>query len=87
MTSTLGAPLDGAAEIRYAGTLSQVARNGAETPAKKFDVYCLALKADDGSRKVAFVVDEGGDGWAWPERFGAVELDAAHRPGAGRRPQ
>jgi peroxiredoxin len=86
LTPAIAAPLDGAAEVRYAGTLSQVARNGAETPAKKFDVYCLLQPAEAGGRKVAFLVDEGGDGWAWPERYGVIEVDATHRPGAGRRP-
>lgn len=87
LASSLGAPLDGAAEVRYSGTLSQVARNGAETPAKKFDVYCLIQKGDGGGRKVAFLIDEGADGWAWPERYGVVQVDANHLPGTGRRPQ
>ena len=72
-------PVDDAAavELRYTGTLSKAARAADETPVKRFNVYCLAVREPDGGRKVAFVLSErGAGGWPWPERFGSIALDS-----------
>ena len=46
-------------------------------PAKRFDLYCLAIPGADGGREVTFVVDEhGGGGWPWPAHVGQVTTDA-----------
>ena len=64
-----------ALELRYAGTLAKVGRNGAEQPLKKFTLYSVVTKQGDGKR-LAYLTDErGGGSWAWPERFGTLNLN------------
>ncbi|MCX7422978.1 MAG: redoxin domain-containing protein [Planctomycetia bacterium] len=64
-----------ALELRYAGTLAKVGRNGAEQPLKKFTLYSVVTKQGDGKR-LAYLTDErGGGSWAWPERFGILALN------------
>lgn len=70
-----------AVELNYAGTLSPITRSGVDTPVKRFDLYCLFVNDKTDGRSLAFLVDEfGGGGWAWPERFGRIPLDASNRP-------
>ena len=76
-----------AQELRYNGSLSSLNRDGEATPVKEFTVYCLLAPTAQGQRDLAFLVDErGGGGWAWPERFGKVTLDASNKAG-GTGPQ
>lgn len=85
---TINAPLsDGAAtEIRYTGTLVQRVRGEANREVKRFAVYSLVRPGKAG-QQVAFVVDEqGGGGWAWPERFGQVQLKENGVPDSATRP-
>src|SRR5712691_10771938 len=64
-----------AVELRYAGTLAKVGRGGPEQPLKKFTLYAVVSKQGEGKR-LAYLTDErGGGGWAWPERFGLLELN------------
>lgn len=71
-------------ELQYTGTLSQVSRQGGTTVAKQFDAY-VVLQGTEGGRAAFFVVNEqGGGGWAWPERFGRVSFDADNRRLDGR---
>ena len=64
-----------AVELKYSGTLTQIERSGDRTPVKRFNVYALVSATDDG-HSVRFLVDEqGGGGWAWPERFGEILLN------------
>ncbi|MBW3541403.1 MAG: redoxin domain-containing protein [Planctomycetes bacterium] len=75
------APLDDApaTELRYRGTLVQVGQD-ADNAAKTFTVYALVRKANE-QRELVFLVEErGGGGWAWPERFGRVQLDQESAP-------
>lgn len=79
----LAAPVDlqSAAELRYSGTLTQIGRNADDAPVKRCEIYCLVNPSDAGARNVSFLIDErGGDGWAWPERFGRILLDAKGNP-------
>jgi peroxiredoxin len=74
----LAGPFDDAAalELRYSGTLTKAARAADETPVKRFNLYCLVVREQDGSRKLTFVLNErGGGAWPWPERFGSVAID------------
>jgi peroxiredoxin len=64
-----------AVELRYSGTLARVGRNGADQPMKRFTLYAVVTRQDEGKR-LAYLTDErGGGGWPWPERFGALELN------------
>lgn len=72
-----------ALELRYAGTLAKVGRNGAEQPLKKFTLYSVVTKQGDGKR-LAYLTDErGGGSWAWPERFGTLDLNAKNAAANG----
>lgn len=84
LSSDLGAAAF--AELRYSGIVAPLTRDGERAPAKRFDVYCLLRRPEDQSCKIGFLVDERGAGaWAWPERFGMLELDAENQPqGPGR---
>ncbi|MDA1016561.1 MAG: hypothetical protein O3A00_19155, partial [Planctomycetota bacterium] len=86
---SMNAPLDdnAAIEFRYSGKLTQRVRGASDREAKQFSLYCLARPGEKG-RRVAFVVDEqGGGGWAWPERYGQVELKANGEPQDAARPR
>lgn len=82
----LAAPFDDApaVELRYTGALSKAGR-AADAPAvKRFSVYCAVIREAGGSRKLVYSVSErGGGSWAWPERFGSIELDANLKPAGG----
>jgi peroxiredoxin len=86
----LAGPFDDAAavELRYTGTLTKAARTADETPVKRFNLYSLVVREEDGSRKLTFVLSERGAGaWPWPERFGSVALDSQYKqtsPGTPR---
>lgn len=72
-----------ALELRYAGTLAKVGRNGTEQPLKKFTLYSVITKQGDGKR-LAYLTDErGGGSWAWPERFGTLDLNAKNAAANG----
>jgi peroxiredoxin len=72
-----------AIELRYTGALSKTARGSDESPVKRFSLYCLLTREPSGGRQLAYYVSErGGGSPAWPERFGAVELDAHLKPPA-----
>lgn len=67
------------AELRYAGTLARVTRGAAEQPMKKFTVLVVASRQADGT-KLTYLTDErGGGSWAWPERFGTLELNGKNK--------
>ena len=66
-----------AVELRYSGTLSQLTREGADE-LKTFKLYALARQPDGAPTNIVFLVDETGDAWPWPERFG--KIDAAADP-------
>lgn len=86
----LAGPFDDAAavELRYTGQMSKAARAAAETPVKRFNLYCLVVRGSDGGRKVTFVVNErGGGGWSWPERFGTIALDSLFKPVSAGNPR
>lgn len=64
-----------ALELKYSGTLSKMGRSGPEQPVKKFTLLAIAAKSETGLR-LNFLTDErGGGSWAWPERFGVLELN------------
>ena len=72
-----------ALELRYAGSLAKVGRNGTEQPLKKFTLYSVLTKQGDGKR-LAYLTDErGGGSWAWPERFGTLDLNAKNAAANG----
>lgn len=86
---SMNAPLDdnAAVEFRYSGKLTQRVRGASDRQVKQFSLYCLARPGANG-RRVAFVVDEqGGGGWAWPERYGQVELKPNGEPRNTARPR
>lgn len=67
-------------ELRYSGTLSRVTRSAVEQPLKKFTVLAVASRQADGT-KLTYLTDERGNGsWAWPERFGTIELNSKLKP-------
>lgn len=67
-------------ELRYSGTLARVTRGVAEQPYKKFTLLAVASRQADGT-KLTYLTDERGGGtWAWPERFGTLELNAKNKP-------
>lgn len=63
-----------AIELKYKGSLERVSRQEANMEVKQFELYCLLEEQSPGT-KVAFVLDERGGGWAWPERYGVLTLD------------
>ena len=66
-------------ELRYAGTLAKVTRGAAEQPYKKFTLFAVAARQADGT-KLTYLTDErGGGSWAWPERFGTLELNRKNK--------
>lgn len=72
-----------AAELRYSGTLAKVGRNGPEQPLKRFTFYALVSRTGQGKR-LAYLTDERGGGtWAWPERFGILELNGKYAAADG----
>jgi alkyl hydroperoxide reductase subunit AhpC len=74
-----------AVELQYAGTLTAVGRGASKTPVKKFTLHGLVVPKRTGG-SLTFVIDEqGGGGWAWPERFGRIALDGNHRPAGKTR--
>jgi len=71
---------DSALELRYKGQLEQVNRTEENTEVKQFDLYCLLREHPMGA-KIGFLVEErGGGGWAWPERFGQIDLNKKLQP-------
>lgn len=67
-------------ELRYSGTLARVTRNAVEQPYKKFTLLAVASRQADGT-KLTYLTDErGGGSWAWPERFGTLELNSKNKP-------
>ncbi len=82
--SAVSSPLRAATELQYSGTLTQLKRGGPSTPVKQFDVYVL-VRPDGQSQQCFYQVSErGGGGWAWPERFGQVTLNAENQKSVGR---
>jgi hypothetical protein len=71
-----------AVELRYSGALSQLTRDAADE-LKTFKLYALVRQPDGAPRDVVFLVDESGDAWPWPERFGRVDLAAGTDEKAG----
>lgn len=69
-----------AVEFRYTGTLTPAKLGDSGEPVKRFSLYGLYQRTNTGGT-LSFVVDEqGGGGWAWPERFGRIALDKNHAP-------
>ena len=79
-----GTVLSAATELQYSGSLTQLSRRGPSTAVKQFDVYVLITSTGSGQRCFYHVTERGGGGWAWPERFGQVLLNAESRRTAGR---
>ena len=74
-----------AIELRYTGALAKASRAADETPVKRFSLFCATVREPDASRRIAFFTNErGGGSWAWPERFGEIELDANLKPKSAR---
>jgi peroxiredoxin len=65
-----------AVELRYTGSLTQVTRGGGDE-VKTFKLYALVRNGERAPRDVVFLVDESGDAWPWPHRFGRIPLEAA----------
>lgn len=72
-----------AVELRYAGTLSKLGRSGPEQPIKRFTIYSVVQRTGDGKRLTFLTEERGGGAWAWPERFGVVELSPTNAATAG----
>jgi peroxiredoxin len=75
----LANPLDEAAglELRYKGALSRGVQASEDAPVKRFNLYAAVTPEPTAGRRIAFAVSErGSGGWPWPERFGAILLDA-----------
>jgi alkyl hydroperoxide reductase subunit AhpC len=62
-------------ELRYSGTLSRVTRGSVDQPMKKFTVFAVASRQAEGTKLTYFTDERGGGSWAWPERFGIVDLN------------
>ncbi|MFQ5730992.1 MAG: TlpA family protein disulfide reductase [Planctomycetaceae bacterium] len=74
-----------AVELQYTGTLVPAGRGAARVPVKKFSVYCLAT-GDRRRASLSYVIEEeGGGGWAWPERYGRIALRVSFQPADGTR--
>ena len=66
-------------ELRYSGTLSRVTRGTVDQPLKKFTLFAVASRQAEGT-KLTYLTDErGGGSWAWPERFGTIELNGKQK--------
>lgn len=64
-------------ELQYTGTLSQQTKDGL-TEVKSFSLYAVAVAAEDGNLQLAYhLLERGGGGSGWPERFGIVPEDGA----------
>ena len=90
LVSLCASPLDEGAgvELRYSGTLSKISREAEDAVVKRVTVFGLATKAAAGGYDLAFVVDErGGGGWAWPERYGELKVNAQLQAAGGRKPR
>jgi hypothetical protein len=90
LVPVLAGPFDDSAavELRFTGTLSKAARAADETPVKRFNLYCLAIREPGGGRQVAFVLNErGGGSWPWAGRFGSITLDAQFKPASAGGPR
>ncbi|GAB4148878.1 MAG: hypothetical protein Tsb009_22960 [Planctomycetaceae bacterium] len=67
-------------EFRYEGTLTPAGRKSDGIPVKRFTLDCFYFSQPANAGKLAFLVEEeGGGGWAWPERFGLLELNSQHK--------
>lgn len=58
-------------ELQYTGTLLQQTKTGPRE-AKTFSIYAVSLPCGDSATHLAWSLDEQGDGWSWPERFGLL---------------
>lgn len=76
--------LPAATELQYSGSLTQLNRRGQSMAVKQFDVYVLVRPTDSGQQCFYHVSERGGGGWAWPERFGQIDLNADRQRTAGR---
>jgi peroxiredoxin len=78
LISTLAAPLGDspAVELRYTGNLVQLTRDGGQE-LKAFKLYGLVRNGESAPRDLVFLVEENGDAWPWPERFGRIDAAPA----------
>ncbi len=67
-------------ELHYRGALLSAAGGDAGDAVKEFRLTCLLRPAAAPARRLAWVLDEQGAGFHWPERFGQLDLDADNRP-------
>lgn len=67
-------------ELRYSGTLARVTRGNPEQPYKKFTLFAIASRQAEGTKLTYFTDERGGGSWAWPERFGTLEIDKKSKP-------
>ncbi|MFW6124873.1 MAG: hypothetical protein ACOC46_01885, partial [Pirellulales bacterium] len=78
-------PRQAGLELLYRGQVSRPTEEGEPGPAlKNFTLRYLFTRDDpDSGTELVYVLGEQGRGaWAWPERFGAVTLDAQNKPAA-----
>lgn len=68
-------------ELQYTGTLGQQTKDGL-VEVKSFALNAVAVNAEDGNTQLAYhLLERGGGGWGWPERFGLVpEAGKKNRP-------
>lgn len=71
-------------ELQYTGSLAQVSRQGGTTLTKQIDAYVVVQPVENGRAAFYVVNEQGGGGWAWPERFGRLSFDAENRRLDGR---
>lgn len=74
-------------ELEFEGALISKPRTGESVPVAKFSVYALAsLETDTKSGSVFWLVDDAGNGSAWPESFGEIAWKDDQKSGE-REPQ
>ncbi|HSG72001.1 MAG TPA: hypothetical protein VLA12_16405, partial [Planctomycetaceae bacterium] len=74
-------------ELEFEGALVSKPRTGESVPVAKFSVYALtALETDTKSGSVFWLVEDAGNGSAWPESFGEIAWKNDQKSGE-REPQ
>ncbi|MSR56555.1 MAG: redoxin domain-containing protein [Planctomycetaceae bacterium] len=73
-----------AIESRYTGALTKANQPADANAVKRFSLYAAISRQPDRGRRIAYFLSErGGGGWAWPERYGAISVDAQFKPVSG----
>jgi len=87
MLPVLAAPIQDspAFEMRFTGVLSKADQAADGTAVKRFSLYAVLVRDGEGGPRLVHTVNErGGGSWAWPERFGELNLDAKYQPISGK---